>query len=118
MVEKKFIFGLCEILSNVKYLEIKGVYGLKQSPRAWFDKFTQVLKRNGYTQRQADHTFFVKHASGGRYTILIVYVDDIVLIGNYGEEIELLKNLLAKEFEINDLGHMKYFLGMEVARSN
>ena len=49
--------------------------------------------------------------------ILIVYVDDIVLIGDDDEEIDKLKNILEKEFEINDLGNLKYFLGMEIARS-
>ena len=49
--------------------------------------------------------------------ILIVYVDDIVLTGDDDEEIDKLKNILEKEFEINDLGNLKYFLGMEIARS-
>ena len=49
--------------------------------------------------------------------ILIVYVDDIILTSNYEEELVRLKKLLAKEFEIKDPGYLKYFLGMEVARS-
>ena len=48
---------------------------------------------------------------------MIVYVDDIVLTGDDLEEMERLKNYLAKEFEIKDLGNFKYFLGIEVARS-
>ncbi|EXB62181.1 hypothetical protein L484_017568 [Morus notabilis] len=95
----------------------KSLYGLKQSPRAWFDKFTRVLKQDGYLQSQADHTLFFKHFTNGKITVLIVYVDDIVLTGNYEEEIRRLKLLLSKEFEIKDLGHLRYFLGMEVARS-
>ena len=47
-----------------------------------------------------------------------MYVDDIVLTGNYEEEMNQLKQLLSREFEIKDLGHLKYFLGMEVARSS
>lgn len=61
----------------------KSLYGLKQSPRAWFHRFTTVLKEDGYTQGQADHTLFVKHAEEGKITVLIVYVDDIVLTGNH-----------------------------------
>ncbi|KAL5758013.1 hypothetical protein ACOSP7_020624 [Xanthoceras sorbifolium] len=94
----------------------KSLYGLKQSPRAWFERFTKAVKRFGYTQCQADHTLFVHHATGV-ITILIVYVDDIIMTGNSEEEIQKLKSFLAKEFEIKDLGSMKYFLGMEVARS-
>ena len=49
--------------------------------------------------------------------VLIVYVDDIILTGSYAEELNELKNVLAREFEVKDLGSLKYFLGMEVARS-
>ena len=49
---------------------------------------------------------------------LIVYVDDIVLTGNDPAEMEKLKRRLAKEFEIKDLGKLKYFLGTEVAHFN
>lgn len=45
----------------------------------------------------------------------IVYVDDIILTSNDLEEMEALKVLLSKEFEIKDLGPLKYFLGMEIA---
>jgi hypothetical protein len=48
---------------------------------------------------------------------LIVYVDDIVVMGNDDEEIRNLKHSLANEFEIKDLGSSKYFLDIEVARS-
>ena len=63
----------------------KALYGLKQSPRAWFDRFTKVIKKNGYIQCQFDHTLFVKFSKGGKITILIVYVDDIILTGDYDE---------------------------------
>ncbi|CAL5350327.1 unnamed protein product [Camellia sinensis] len=95
----------------------KSLYGLKQSPRAWFERFTQAMFKYGFKQSQADHTLFVKHSSCGKTTALIVYVDDIVLTGNDSGEIPLLKKYLAKEFEIKDLGSLKYFLGIEVARS-
>ena len=95
----------------------KSLYGLKQSPRAWFDRFARTVTANGYQQCQADHTLFVKHQSGGKMAILIVYVNDIILTGDDSEEILSLKRLLATEFEIKDLGTLRYFLGMEVARS-
>lgn len=95
----------------------KSIYGLRQSPRTWFEKFTKVVKRDGYIQSQADDTLFIKHFAHGKVAMLIVYVDDIVLTGNHDEEIKRLKLLLSKEFEIKDLGPLRYFLGLEVARS-
>ncbi|KAK0606996.1 hypothetical protein LWI29_007530 [Acer saccharum] len=96
---------------------VKSLYGLKQSPRAWFEKFGKVVRRFGYNQSQGDHTLFFKHSSGGKKAILIVYVDDIIMTGDDIEEIRRLKQLLAQEFEVKDLGDLKYFLGMEFARS-
>lgn len=58
----------------------KSLYGLKQSPRAWFERFGKVVKNLGYSQSQADHTMFYKHSREGKVAILIVYVDDIILI--------------------------------------
>lgn len=49
--------------------------------------------------------------------MLIVYVDDIILTGNILEEEERLKRKLAEEFEIKDLGSLRYFFRMEVARN-
>lgn len=95
----------------------KSLYGLKQSPRAWFDRFTRVIKGEGYQQGHSDHTMFFRQAKDGKKTILIVYVDDIILTGDDSMEIERLKSTLTMEFETRDLGQMKYFLGMEVARS-
>ena len=94
----------------------KSLYGLKQSPRAWFDKFVKAIKRQGYTQAQADHTLFFKHKVG-KVTILIVYVEDIIITGDDIEEIVRVKKGLASEFEMKDLGKLQYFLGMEIARS-
>ncbi|GJU37419.1 putative RNA-directed DNA polymerase [Tanacetum coccineum] len=94
----------------------KALYGLKQSPRAWFGRFTKSMKAFGYRQSNSDHTLFVKRKAG-KLTALIVYVDDMVVTGDDTEEIEALKNYLSQEFEMKDLGQLKYFLGIEVARS-
>jgi hypothetical protein len=75
------------------------------------------MKKQGYIQGQADHTLFTKFSPHGKIAILIVYVDDIVLTGDDIVEMAKVKEKLAVDFEIKDLGSMRYFLGMEVARS-
>ena len=72
---------------------------------------------NGYKQSQGDHALFIKHSTSGGVTTLIVYVDNIIVIGNDEKEKNNLKKHLAKEFEIKYLGKLKQFLGIEVARS-
>ncbi|KAK2993136.1 hypothetical protein RJ640_006823 [Escallonia rubra] len=64
-----------------------------------------------------DHTMFTRHSTDGKIAILIVYVDDIILTGDDTAEMKRLKQCLASEFEIKDLGSLKFFLGMEIARS-
>ncbi|RVW24406.1 Retrovirus-related Pol polyprotein from transposon RE1 [Vitis vinifera] len=61
--------------------------------------------------------YLSKKSHAGKMAILIVYVDDIILSGNDMEELQNLKKYLSEEFEVKDLGNLKYFLGMEVARS-
>ncbi|CAL8119796.1 unnamed protein product [Prunus armeniaca] len=94
----------------------KSLYGLKQSPRAWFGKFSCAMKKYGYRQSNADHTLFLKRRKG-KVTVLIMYVDDMIITGDDTEEIDKLKHYLSTEFEMKDLGGLKYFLGIEVARS-
>ena len=60
---------------------------------------------------------FIKHSNSGGVAALLVYVDDIIVIGNDGKEKQSLRQCLAKEFEIKELGRLKYFLRIEVAHS-
>lgn len=94
----------------------RSLYGLKQSPRAWFGRLNLAMKKYGFQQSNADHTLFLKHRHG-KVTALIVYVDDMIITGDDSEEIAKLQKQLATEFEMKNLGGLKYFLGIEVARS-
>ena len=91
-------------------------YGLKQSPRAWFGRFSSAMRKYGYRQSNSDHTLFLKHRQS-KVTALIVYVDDMIITGDDAEEISRLQEQLFVEFEMKHLGGLKYFLGIEVARS-
>ena len=56
--------------------------------------------------------------NGGIFTVLLVYVDDILLTGNSISEIEELKLFLKTKFLIKDFGILKYFLGIEIVETN
>ncbi len=81
----------------------KSLYGLKQSPRAWFDRFRRAMCGMGYKQCNGDHTVFYCH-KGCHTTILAVYVDDMIITWDDSIEIARLKENLSKEFEVKDLG--------------
>jgi Reverse transcriptase (RNA-dependent DNA polymerase) len=93
----------------------KSLYGLKRSPRAWFDRFKRAMLGMGYQQINADHTAFFRRY-GGHITMLAVYVDDMIITDDDESEITQLKMKLGKEFEVKDLSQLRYFLGIEVAR--
>ncbi|KAG7572108.1 Reverse transcriptase RNA-dependent DNA polymerase [Arabidopsis suecica] len=94
----------------------KSLYGLKQASRQWNKKFSDVLLANGFIQSQSDHTFFVRQ-EGHQFLALLVYVDDILIASNSDEAVSTLKNILATAFKLKDLGPVKYFLGLEIARN-
>ncbi|KAM2714488.1 hypothetical protein EV2_044230 [Malus domestica] len=95
----------------------KSLYGLKQASRQWFIKLSCALRKAGYQQSKADYSLFVRNHDG-KFTALLVYVDDIILAGNNIQAIEDTKSFLMKQFKLKDLGQLKYFLGIEIARSS
>ena len=96
---------------------MKVLYDLKQSPRAWFERFSKVMLIIEYRQSQRDHSLFIKHLDVEGITTLLVYADDIIVIGNDEKEKDALRRCLVKEFKTKELGRLKYFLGMGVAHS-
>ncbi|KAK4391658.1 Retrovirus-related Pol polyprotein from transposon RE2 [Sesamum angolense] len=94
----------------------KAIYGLKQSPRAWFDKFSRIIGEFGFSRCQADHSVFVQTTTSGM-VVLAVYVDDILITGSDLVGIEEAKTYLQKHFVTKDLGRPRYFLGIEIAHS-
>ena len=96
----------------------RSLYGLKQSPRAWFGRFSSVVQKFGMTRSTSEHYVFYHHTCSGECIYLIVYVDDIVIPGSDQDGIRKLKQHLFNHFQTKDLGKLKYFLGIEITRSN
>ena len=94
----------------------KSIYGLKQSPRAWYAKLSSVLEEFGFQRSNADSSLFVRTSSVGKLVVLI-YVDDLIVTGDNSEEVHFLKQALQRKFALKDLGRLKYFLGIELATS-
>ena len=101
---------------DIVCLFCKSLYGLKQSSRAWFGKFNEVIDKFGLQKSKSDHYVFYINSQAG-FILLVAYVDDIVITGNDMTGISSLKSLLHGQFHTKDLGMLKYFLGVEVMRS-
>ena len=93
----------------------KSLYGLKQSPRAWFGRFSEVVSEFGMKKSDHDHSVFYKQSDSG-CILLAIYVDDIVITGSDKLGILQLKTFLQTKFQTKDLGALRYFLGIEIAR--
>ena len=93
----------------------KSLYGLKQASWQWFSKFSTVLLQEGFLKSASNHSLFVK-TYGSTFIALLVYVDDIIIANNNKEEVDKLKCSLDNQFKLKDLGDLKYFLELEIAR--
>ncbi|KAJ0534952.1 putative RNA-directed DNA polymerase [Helianthus annuus] len=95
----------------------KSLYGLKQASRNWYQKFTNSLLDIGFKQTGADHSLFIFREKD-IFVAALIYVDDVIIVGNALNKIQETKLFLDKKFSIKDLGPLKFFLGIEVARTN
>lgn len=94
----------------------KSLYGLRQAPKCWFAKLSQALIKFGFVQSYSDYSLFTYSHDGTEIRVL-VYVDDLVIASNNPDKLAKFKAYLGKCFHMKDLGKLKYFLGIEVARS-
>ncbi|CAM8972071.1 unnamed protein product [Rhodiola kirilowii] len=94
----------------------KSLYGLKQAPRCWFAKLATTLKNYGFQQSYSDYCLYTLTRGAIQINVL-VYVDDMIIASNDKVALTIFKDYLGKCFKMKDLGVLKYFLGLEVARS-
>ena len=92
------------------------MYGLKQAPRAWHARIVAYLVSIGFHMADADHSLYARKNEHG-IVIICIYVDDLIVGGDNEAEIEHVKTLLKQEFEMKDLGELRYFLGIEIVRT-
>jgi len=94
----------------------KSLYGLKQAPRQWYKKFDSFLVDHNFKKTKNDHCVFIKRYESGDFRILLLYVDDMLIVGQDRNKIAALKKDLGESFAMKDLGQARQILGMKITR--
>ncbi|KAK4359715.1 hypothetical protein RND71_021944 [Anisodus tanguticus] len=91
----------------------KSLYGLKQSPRAWYTRFADFISSTGFTHSRSDNSLFI-YRRGSSLAYILLYVDDIILTASSDALLQSIMAMLSSEFAMKDLGPLSYFLGIVV----
>jgi hypothetical protein len=91
------------------------LYGLKQLPRMWYQKFDTYILSLGFVRIKVDHYIYSKE-QGGCFIYVALYVDDMLLIGNNMDAIKEVKKKLSTKFYMKDLSAANFILEIEIKR--
>jgi hypothetical protein len=93
----------------------KSLYGLKQSPRAWYQRIDSFFTKEGFIRSEVDHSLYIKQ-TGEYLLIVLIYVDDLIILASLLAKLAWLKAKLNAEFKMSDLRELMYCLGVEFKR--
>jgi hypothetical protein len=103
--------GKKELVCNIK----KSLYGLKKSPRMWYQNFDTYILGLGFVRSRVDQCVYSKKV-GNHFIYVVMYVDDMLLVGNNMDAIKEVKSHLSFKFDMKDLGDANFILGLEIKR--
>lgn len=92
---------------------VKAIYGLRQSPRVWYQKIHTFFRKHDFHRSTQDYSLYINY---DRKILVLIYVDDLVLAAADIKAISWIKNALTNAFEMTDLGELAMFLGLEIQR--
>lgn len=102
--------------SNKVWKLRKSLYSLKTAARCWYKTLQDALLEMGLKKNEHESCLYFKH-EGNLVTVILVYVDDMILTGNNSEFLEFVRQELTKKFEIKDEGEPQKFLGLQIQRN-
>lgn len=94
----------------------KSLYGLKNSPKRWYEKFHNFMLENNFKRSKNDFCLYIGSLQNVNIYLLI-YVDDLLLFGSSNEQISEFKRTLCNNFQMKDLGLATMFLGISIKQN-
>ena len=92
---------------------LKGLYGLYQAGRGWYQEMSGVFKKLGFKKSAVNHLVFYCR-NGDKHTVVAVVTDDMAITSKHKEDVEKLKTELRQHWKISDLGELKWYLGFRI----
>lgn len=99
--------------TNRVFKLIKALYGLRESPRDWYECFDKYMIKLGFRKSNVELCLYI-HGKGENIIYLLIYVDDLLICGKDKKKIQSIKKLLSDRFKMKDLGEINEYLGIEV----
>nr|GFC00583.1 putative ribonuclease H-like domain-containing protein [Tanacetum cinerariifolium] len=99
------------------YKVVKALYGLHQSPRAWYETLANYLLENSFQRGKIDQTLFLKKQKGD-ILLVQVYVDDVIFGSTNKELCKAFEKLMKDKFQVSSMGKLSFFLGLQVKKKN
>ncbi|KAL0404050.1 UNVERIFIED_CONTAM: Retrovirus-related Pol polyprotein from transposon RE2 [Sesamum radiatum] len=91
------------------------IYGLKQASQSWKTRFDEVIRGYDFVKNDYDPCVY-KKISESSVVYLVLYIDDILLIGNDVKMLRDIKSWLSTQFSMKDMGEASYILGIKIYR--
>nr|GEV00371.1 hypothetical protein [Tanacetum cinerariifolium] len=95
---------------------IKSMYGRKQAPKQWHQKFDEVVLSNGYLLNQAEKCMYSKFDASGEGVIICLYLDDMLIFGTNQVQVDLTKEFLSSRFSMKDMRALMPNRGLAVSQ--
>ncbi|GJY46135.1 zinc finger, CCHC-type containing protein [Tanacetum coccineum] len=93
---------------------IKSLYGLRQAPKQWHQKFDEVVLSNGYSLNQADKCVYSKFDQSSKGVIICLYVDDILIFSTDQVQVDMIKEFLSSRFSMKNIGEADVILDIRI----
>nr|GEU96833.1 putative ribonuclease H-like domain-containing protein [Tanacetum cinerariifolium] len=98
---------------NKVYKVVKALYGLYQTPRAWYETLANHLLENGFQKGKIDQTLFIKRQKGD-ILLVQIYVDNIIFGSTNKDLCKDFEKLMKDKFQMSSMGELTFFLGLQV----
>nr|GEV45440.1 hypothetical protein [Tanacetum cinerariifolium] len=95
------------------YKVVRGLYGLHQAPRAWYETLANYLLENSFQRGKIDQTLFIKRKKGD-ILLVQIYVDDIIFGSTNKDLCKAFEKLMKDKFQMYSMGELTFFLGLQV----